>query len=99
MAKYRKSEYKFVKFEKSDRKGKKYNAVLENKETKRQVRVPFGDSNFPQYRDTTGIGAFSKSDTMDKNRKRLYRQRHSKEKPLFKEFYSPGFFSWRYLWT
>jgi len=103
MAKYSKKEYKFVKFEKSDRKGKKYNAILENRETKRQVKVPFGaikpnGTPYPQYKDSTGIGAFSKYDTMDKNRRRLYRQRHSKEKPSFREFYSPGFFSWFRLW-
>jgi hypothetical protein len=103
MAKYSRKEYKFVKFEKSDRKGKKYNAVLENRETKRQVKVPFGAIKsdgipYPQYRDTTGLGLYSKYDTMDKNRRRLYRQRHSKEKPSFREFYSAAVFSWRFLW-
>ena len=65
MAKYSRKEYKFVKFEKSDRKGKKYNAVLENRETKRQIKVPFGDSNLPQYKDSTGLGLYSKKDTLE----------------------------------
>ena len=103
MVKYSKKEYKFLRFEKSKRKGKKYDAILENKETKREVRVPFGGiksdgTPYPQYKDSTGLGLYSKYDTMDKNRRRLYRQRHSKEKPSFREYYSAGLFSWYRLW-
>ena len=99
MVKYSKREYKFLRFEKSKRKGKKYDAILENKETKREVRVPFGAIGYEQYKDSTGLGLYSKDDHGDKNRKRLYRQRHSKEKPSFREYYSPGLFSWFRLWT
>jgi len=100
MAKYSRKEYNFVKFEKSDRKGKKYNAVLENRETKRQVKVPFGDSNLPQYRDTTGLGLYSKKDTLDKNKRKQFRARFSslKQKSDFKNYYSPMWFSWFKLW-
>jgi len=69
MVKYPKKDYKFLRFEKSKRKGKKYDAILQNKQTKREVR------------------------------KRSYRSRHSKEIPTFREFYSPGFFAMKYLWT
>ena len=59
MAKYKKSEYKFLRFEKSKRKGKKYDAVLQNKETKREVRVPFGAIGYQQWKDSTGLGLYS----------------------------------------
>lgn len=100
MAKYSRKEYKFVKFEKSDRKGKKYNAVLENRETKRQVKVPFGDSNLPQYKDSTGLGLYSKKDTLDKNKRKQFRARFSalKQKSDFKNYYSSMYYSWFKLW-
>jgi len=99
MAKYKKSEYKFLRFEKSKTKGKKYDAILQNKETKREVKVSFGAIGYEQFSDKTGLGLYSKDSHGDKNRKRLYRSRHSKEKASFKEYYSPGWFSWRFLWT
>jgi len=100
MTKYSRKEYKFVKFEKSDRKGKKYNAILENRETKRQVKVPFGDSNLPQYRDTTGLGLYSKKDTLDKNKRKQFRARFSalKQKSDFKNYYSAMYYSYKFLW-
>jgi len=99
MAKYPKKDYKFLRFEKSKRKGKKYDAVLQNKQTKREVRVPFGAIGYEQFRDSTGLGLYTKDNHGDKNRKRNYRSRHSKEIPSFKEFYSSGFFAMRYLWS
>ena len=99
MAKYSKSEYSFKRFEKSKRKGKKYDAILQNKKTKREVRVPFGAIGYEQFRDSTGKGLYTKDNHMDKNRKRNYRSRHSKEIPSFKNFYSPGWFSMRFLWS
>jgi hypothetical protein len=103
MAKYSRKEYKFIKFEKSDRKDKKYNAILENKQTGRQVKVPFGaikpdGTPYEQFKDSTGLGLYSKYSHGDKMRKRRYRNRHSKEKASFREYYSPGYFSWYFLW-
>jgi hypothetical protein len=88
-----------LRFEKSKRKDKKYDAVLQNKQTNREVRVPFGAIGYEQFRDSTGLGLYTKDNHGDKNRKRNYRSRHSKEMASFKEFYSPGFFAMRYLWT
>jgi hypothetical protein len=99
MAKYPKKDYKFLRFEKSKRKDKKYDAVLQNKQTNREVRVPFGAIGYEQFRDSTGLGLYTKDNHGDKVRKRSYRSRHSKEMASFKEFYSPGFFAMRYLWT
>ena len=100
MPKYPKKDYKFVRFQKSKRKGKKYDAVLQNKQTEREVRVPFGDKNLPQYKDTTGLGLYSKKDTNDQNKRRQFRARFSamKQKEDFKNYYSPMLFSWTKLW-
>ena len=49
------SEYKFIKFEKSHRKNKMYNAVLQNKKTLRLKRIPFGDPTMENYHDKTDL--------------------------------------------
>ena len=93
---YSKKEYKLLGFEKSTRKNKKYNAILQNKKTGRQVRVPFGDVRYQQYKDTTGLGLYSHKDHGDKKRRASYKARHSVY--VQDGYYSPGFFSMRYLW-
>jgi hypothetical protein len=100
MVRYSRKEYKFVKFEKSTNPKKKYDAILENKETGRQVRVRFGDRNLPQFKDTTGLGLYRKKDTNDKNKRRQFRARFSatKQRQDFKNYYSPMYFSWNFLW-
>jgi hypothetical protein len=89
-------DYKFKSFEKSDVLNKKYNAILINTKTKKEIRVPFGDSRYGQYKDSTGLGLYSSKDTLDKNKKKLYRLRHSKD--LRTNFFSPGYFAFKYLW-
>ena len=92
---YSKQEYKFVKFVKSKNPKKKYDAILQNKKTKREVRVPFGQIGYEQYNDKTGLGLYSKYDHKDKKRRDSYRARHKNDNL---NEYSPGFFSWRFLW-
>ena len=100
MVKYSRKEYKFLKFEKSTNPKKKYDAILENKDTGRTVRVRFGDKSLPQYRDTTGLGLYTKKDTNDKNKRKQFRARFSatKQKQDFANYYSPMYFSWTKLW-
>lgn len=103
MSKYSKKDYKFVKFEKSDKPDKKYKAILKNKTTGREVKIYFGGikkdgTPYEQFKDSTGLGLYSKYDHNDKQRKARYRNRHSKEKPSFKDYYSAGYFSWYKLW-
>ena len=89
-------DWKLKGFERADQVNKKYNAILIDKKTKKERRVPFGDSRFEQYKDSTGLGLYSKQDHGDKKRRALYHLRHMKDiKPLH---YSPGYFSMRYLW-
>jgi hypothetical protein len=89
------ADYSFVKFEKSNTKGKKYDAVLYNKKAKQYKTVPFGSVDYPQYEDKTGLGHYSHMNTYDKERRRLYRLRHAGED---KNKFSSGYFSLKYLW-
>lgn len=98
---YSRQEYKFVKFVRSKNKTKKYSAILENKKTKRQVKVNFGAIKpngipYEQYKDSTGLGLYSKYNTNDKERRDRYRARHRNDNL---QDYSPGYFAWKFLWT
>lgn len=99
MVKYSKREYKFVKFQRSTNPKKKYDAVLKNKATGREVKVRFGDRSLPQYKDTA-LGLYKSKDTLDKNKRRQFRSRFSatKQKQDFANYYSPMYFSWNRLW-
>jgi hypothetical protein len=94
---YLKSQYNFVKFERSHLKDKKYNAILYNKKSKRQVKVPFGATGYEIYKDTTGLGLYSKLNHNDTKRKKSYIARH---KGFIKDgYWSPGYFSMNFLWN
>lgn len=97
---YPKKEYNFIKFVKSDKKTKKYYALLENKKTKRNVKVYFGgikSSGIPyqQYKDITGLNVYSEYNHLDKARRTRYRKRHAKD---INKAYSPSWFSLKFLW-
>ena len=96
-------EYRFVKFEKSKKKFKKYDAVFEHKKTGKKKIISFGSlrENFEpynHYKDTTGLGIYSKWDHNDLKRRKLYRMRHGFN-DFHKIIYSPSWFSWNYLWN
>lgn len=99
---YSHSDYKFLRFEKSKKEGKKYDAILirrepnPNKATGREVHVPFGDKNYEHYKDTTGLGLYSNLNHLDSKRRTAYRIRHAKDAK--EGYYSPGAFAMRYLW-
>ena len=99
MVKYEKKLYKFIGFEKGSY-PKKYNAILQNRETKREVKVPFGDRNLPQYKDSTGLGLYTKKNTLDKNKRRQFRARFSglKQSQNWNKEFTSLYFSWRFLW-
>ena len=91
-----KKDYKFLKFEKSNTKNKKYDAVLQNKKTKREKRLPFGSAQYSQFYDKTGLNLYTHLDHNDQIRRRKYIQRHTN---FVKDgYYSPGYFSLYYLW-
>jgi hypothetical protein len=87
--------YALVKFERSRSRGKKYDAVIRNKRTLREKRVPFGALGYEQYRDSTGLGLYSGSNHGNPKRRKNYRTRHAGENA---RKFSSGYFSWKYLW-
>ena len=90
------TEYTFKGFRKSIRRGKKYDAKLKNKKTGRVTHMPFGASNYQQYKDTTGLGIYTSKNHLDEKRRRAYRARHKGF--LRKGYYSPSYFSYFFLW-
>ena len=96
MVYYSKQQYKFLGYEKSKKKDKMYNALLENKKSKRLVKVPFGHNKYENFRDKTGLNAFPNLIHNDKERRRRFRARH---KGYLKDgYYSPSYFSYYILW-
>jgi hypothetical protein len=93
---YEMSKYRLTGFEKSNKKNKKYDAILKSKENGKIYKVSFGDNRYENYADKTGLDAYPHLLHGDKERRRLYRMRH--EKDIKDGIYSPGFFAWHYLW-
>ena len=93
---YPKSEYDFVRFEKSKTEHKKYDAILLNRKTGGLVRVPFGDNRYEQFKDSTGLGLYTSKDHYDFARKKSYWARHKND--IVQNAYSAGMFSLHYLW-
>ncbi len=93
---YPMNDYDLIKFEKSTRPRKMYSATIENKKTKKQVRIHFGDSSMENYQDKTGLDAYPNLIHNDKKRRDRYHSRHSGF--IKKGYYSPGYFSMEYLW-
>lgn len=89
-------EYKFKNFVKSNTANKKYDAILINRKTKKEKRIPFGDSRYEHYKDKTGLGLFTSKNHLDKKRRDLYKMRHQKD--IKDGYYSAGYFSMHYLW-
>jgi len=96
MSYFPKSDYKFIKFQKSNTANKKYDAILQNKKTKKLKKIPFGDKRYQQYQDTTGLGLYSTKDHKDKERRLNYRKRHRVY--IKDDSYSAGYFSMIFLW-
>lgn len=88
-------QYKLKGFEKSRTKHKKYDAILINRENGKEKRVPFGDNRYPHYKDTTGLNLYPKLNSLDKEKRRMYRLRHAGED---KNKFSSGFFALKKLW-
>lgn len=95
--KYPVVDYNFIKFEKSNTNNKKYDAIIQNKITKQKYIVPFGDTRYEQYIDSTGLNLYKNLNHYDKARRTNYKIRH--RKTFNKNYYSPAYFSWIYLWN
>lgn len=86
--------YRFLRFQVSETKGKKYDAILQNLETKKERRVPFGDRDYGHYEDRA-LGEYSRLDHKDPKRRENYIKRHAND--IHNKF-SSGWFSRNYLW-
>jgi len=89
--------FRHIRFERSKKKGSKYDAIIEDKITKKRQRVPFGSAEplYEQYRDTTGLKLYSRLDHNDPKRRAAYKARH--ENTRHKK-YSASWFADRFLW-
>lgn len=87
------SDYVLIGFEVATDNKYKYKAILRNKFTNRERKVPFGAKGYQHYYDQ--IGFYKKYNHLDKERRKRYRLRHAGEE---KYKYSSGYFSWKYLW-
>ena len=88
--------FKHTGFRQSTRKNKKYDAILTD-DKGNTIHIPFGDTRYEQYKDTTGLGLYSKGDHLDEKRRTSYRARHGANGSQTIR-YSPAWFSWTYLW-
>ena len=95
MVYYDSKDYKLIRFEESHLCQKKYDAILQNKSTKREVIVSFGAKNYQQYEDKVPLQLYSSLNHYDKKRRDRYRARHAHDINLP---YSPSWFSLKYLW-
>jgi hypothetical protein len=94
---YAKDKFTLQGFVKSAQKGKMYSALLLNKETKKIIKVSFGDSKMENYSDLTGLNLYPKLIHGDKKRQKSFQAR---SKGFLKDgYFSPAFFSYYYLWA
>jgi len=96
MVYYKKSEHIFVRFEKSRRKGKMYDAILKPQRGVKYIRVPFGDTKYQNFRDITGLNLYPHLIHGNPDRRAKYRYRHIKH--IKNDYFSPSYFSYYFLW-
>ena len=99
---------RIVKFMRGTSKGKKYTAIVENRQTRKQRRINFGAIGYQQYKDRTPLGLYNKGNHSDRKRMENYFNRHSgtknrgeairKEKRKSKGYYNPKILSHEFLW-
>lgn len=90
------STYKGYKFYWSKGTGcKKYKVEIIDSDGYKVKTLQFGDKRYEQYKDSVPLKLYSHLDHGDKNRRRLYRIRHDKDRhrPL-----TAGWFADKYLW-
>mgnify|MGYP003148972070 FL=1 len=99
MVYYLKKDYKIIGYRKSEKKGKKYDAVLQNismspRNRNKIIYIPFGAIGYGTYRDLTGLNLYTVHN--DPVRRKNYRARHKND--LKTGYYSPGWFSYYITW-
>lgn len=75
---------------------KKYKVVLYDKKSKQKIKtIQFGDVRYQHYKDKTPLKLYKHKDHNDAKRRKLYRQRHEKDRH---NTLSAGWFADKYLW-
>lgn len=98
--KYPFRDYRLLYIVKSGRANKKYEAVLENRKSKKHVKVHFGDTRYEHYYDNTDLKLYSSMNHMDKDRQKAWLRRHAKNiDPGDPPGYTPGYLAHRFLWS
>lgn len=93
---YKKSDYSFIQFQKSKKKDKMYDAVIQKKPSGKISYVSFGYNKMGNYHDKTGLNLYPNLIHGDKKRRKAFR---SRMKGFLRDgYYSPAFFSYYYLW-
>jgi len=88
-------KYTLIRFEKSNTKNKKYDAVIRDIYTGKDKRVPFGDSRYQHYKDTTNLKLYSNLDHGDLDRRWRFKRRHWKNA---RKRFSSAWFADHFLW-
>lgn len=86
---------RFLRFEKSSKKHKKYMAILQDLESQELKRVHFGDMRYQHYQDRTYLNLYENLNHMDEDLRNVFRQRHKQEA---QKMYSSMYFMVHYLW-
>jgi hypothetical protein len=99
---------RIVKLLKSKRKGKKYAAIVANRRTRKKRIIHFGAHKYEQFKDSTGLGYYTRKNHGNKRRRQSYFSRHSgiktkakavaKEKRKSRRKYNAKILSHVYLW-
>ena len=96
MVKIEADRFRFIKFQKSKTRFKKYDAIIEDVKTRRKQTVPFGDVRYEQFSDSTGLKLYSRLDHNDEKRRQNYLARHEKTR---NKKWSASWFSSVFLWS
>lgn len=88
-------DWRIVGYEVSNRKNKKYQAILKNSNGE-TMGIHFGDKRYENYHDLTKLNAYSDKLHGDPKRRKAYKARHKGY--LRKGYYTPAWFSYHILW-
>lgn len=87
--------FRHIRFERSKKTGKKYDAIIEDCKTRKTQRIPFGNIQLSHYQDTTGLKIYSHLDHHDEKKRKDYLEAYKKTNSLK---YSSSWYSYIYLW-
>lgn len=87
--------YKLIGFRKSSHAGKKYDGIIQHKQTGKIKTIPFGDDRYDHFEDKTPLQYYSSQNHYDEKRRENYHRRHRLNTG---NKFSSGWFAGKYLW-